>query len=529
MVGLFSRLWQALRLKGFDRRGVISLRQAVERAALLSYSAQGAGVGTPRLVGMGERADSMMLVMEHPDGFVSLSDMDQNEVTDEILQEIWRQLRKAHKAGLAHRNLTEDVVLVKPTQYGRPDVMLTRWDYGDVASSELARRIDSAHLLAALAVVVGAPRAMASAAEALGSDELISVAPLLQVMVLPNTTRERAEDVKAVMKQLRAELVDIIPLAEDVEPAQLRRFGWRTVAMLTFTVIAIWVVFTKIQFAQIVDAVTNANPWWILAAFALGLSTFVGAALAMIGFSPVKLPVWRTILVQVATSAIILVAPSVVGPTMMNLRFLLKRKMSRPLAVASVSLAQSTLVITTAVLLLVIALVTGDMGALSAVPTSAVVGVLALVVVLAASVLLLPRLREWIWKRIGPTWIQVRPRIVWVLGQPHRLIIGLGGNFLLTFGYVLAVWCSLRAFGITDVSLTTAALVYLLGNTAGYAVPTPGGLGTVELAISAGLTSLGVAVGAAASAAVLFRTVTYWARLPLGWLALRYLNAHEEI
>ena len=69
------------------------------------------------------------------------------------------------------------------------------------------------------------------------------------------------------------------------------------------------------------------------------------------------------------------------------------------------------------------------------------------------------------------------------------------------------------------------ALVYLAGNTAGALVPTPGGMGTIELALAGALTSItGINAGIATSIAVLFRVVTYWLRIPIGWVAMQYLQ-----
>jgi uncharacterized protein (TIRG00374 family) len=71
------------------------------------------------------------------------------------------------------------------------------------------------------------------------------------------------------------------------------------------------------------------------------------------------------------------------------------------------------------------------------------------------------------------------------------------------------------------------ALIYFLGNAAGSAVPTPGGLGTVEFAMTTGLASAGLGAALAASIAVLFRAMTYWARVPLGWIAWRILQSRD--
>src|SRR5690606_5233715 len=170
VVGVLTRLWRSLRLRGIDGRAVVSLRQAAERAALLAYAARAAGVRTPRLLAISEAEDSMLLVQEHVARAVPLRDIPEHEITDEVLASAWEQLGVAHAAGIAHRALTGDVVLLDASQ-PESKVWLTGWEYGDVASSDLARRIDVTQMVALLALRVGARRALSSAVEVLPNDD----------------------------------------------------------------------------------------------------------------------------------------------------------------------------------------------------------------------------------------------------------------------------------------------------------------------------------------------------------------------
>ena len=67
-------------------------------------------------------------------------------------------------------------------------------------------------------------------------------------------------------------------------------------------------------------------------------------------------------------------------------------------------------------------------------------------------------------------------------------------------------------------------LTYLLSSSAGAVVPTPGGIGPVEAALTGGLSIAGIPPAVAVSAAVVFRLVTFWLPVPLGWLALRHMQ-----
>jgi uncharacterized protein (TIRG00374 family) len=63
--------------------------------------------------------------------------------------------------------------------------------------------------------------------------------------------------------------------------------------------------------------------------------------------------------------------------------------------------------------------------------------------------------------------------------------------------------------------------VYLGGRMLASAAPVPGGLGALEAALIAGLSGLGVPAGEAASAVLIYRLLTFWLTIPVGWAALK--------
>ncbi|WP_082659176.1 lysylphosphatidylglycerol synthase transmembrane domain-containing protein [Cellulomonas sp. B6] len=527
VVGMLTRLWRSLRLRGIEGRSALSLRQATERAALLSYAASAAGVRTPQLLSVSEAEDSMFLLQAGTADAVPLSELDADDVDDDVLRAIWAQLRLAHRAGIAHRALTSEVVLVQRTPDG-PRVWITAWDQGDVAASELARRLDTTQLVALLALRVGAARALDSATAVLPAAETESIGPLLQTVTLPRHTREEMRAHKEVLAELRSALVARLPEA-DVQPQQLVRFGARTILTILLTVVAVFVILTTINIRDIGPVLAESDWRFSALAFALGLLTLVGAALAFVAFSPVRLPVWRATLVQTAATFVALAAPAGIGPAALNLRMLTRRGVSGTLAGATVALVQVSQFITTLVLLLAL---TVTSGLHSPTPLSVPPAALVAIAVVAAGVgiaLLFPGIRAWVQRAVGPTVRQTLPRLIEVLGQPWRLTLAVGGNVLMTMGYVLAFDACLAALG-QDASLVQVALVYLTGNTAGSVIPTPGGIGTVESALAVSLSGItGTNIGVAYTAALLFRVLTFWLRIPFGWVAMRYLQRTGEL
>ena len=526
VVGFLSRLWRSLRLRGIDGRSVVSLRQAAERAALLSYSATAAGVRTPALRGIAESESSMILVQDRVADATPLVDLEPERITDDVLRGIWAQLGAAHEAGLAHRALTSDVVLVDD-RGDRPRVWLVGWELGDVASSELAQRLDRTQMVALLALRVGPARALESAVAVLPEADIAAIGPLLQTVTLPRRTREEMRAHKEVLAELRSALVARLPEA-DVEPVQLIRFGARAVLTILLTTAAVIIVLTSINLQTILDALRTTDWRLSVLAFALGMATLFGAALSLVAFSPVKVSLWRASVAQSAATFVALAAPAGIGPAALNLRLLTRRGTSASLATATVALVQVAQFLVTMLLLLGLSVASGTNQLERFTVSPTVIIAIGVIAALVASALLVPKVRQWVAAKTLPTLQQTWPRLIEVVGQPSRLALGLAGNVLTTFGYVLAFEVCLRAFG-QELSLVQAAIVFLAGNTAGSVAPTPGGIGTTEIALAASLTVVGVNPGVATSVAVLFRVLTYWLRIPVGWASMRYLRRVGEL
>ena len=81
----------------------------------------------------------------------------------------------------------------------------------------------------------------------------------------------------------------------------------------------------------------------------------------------------------------------------------------------------------------------------------------------------------------------------------------------------------IHAFG-QSIPLVDLTLIYLVASAIGSALPTPGGMGGTEAALTAGLIGAGITSPIAFSIAVLLRVLTYYIRIPMGWFAMRYLE-----
>jgi len=527
LLGTLSRLWQYLRSRAIEGgRTTLSLRQTAERTALLSYAVRSAGVTTPAVLSVAEAEDSMLIVREATASSVSFADLDPDEVSDELLDSMWYQIRQAHRCGVVHRSLTPQCFRVGLGPDGL-EVTVLGWETGDLASSELPRRVDLTQMMAVTATKVGPDRAVAAANRALDSTELLSVAPLLQVPAVPKLTRDKMSDAKQVLADLRAELTRDVPDLPS-QSEQITRVGVRTILMAVLVAVAVVVVLTSFNLREVVDALRGSDWRWGIAAFGIGLFGFTGAAMSLMAFSPVKLSFWKVFVCQIAACFVAVAAPAGFGPAAVNLRLLVKRGVSGAIATATVALNQVTNIAIVALSMIVLTVVSGSSQLLRFQVTPGMLVAIMVVAVVVAAVMLVPRTRGWVQARVTPMLQQTWPRLVQLFSSPHRLVLGILGNLILVLSYMVAFQWAVYAFG-QSLPFIATALVYLVGTTAGSAIPTPGGMGTIEVTESATMASMGVNPGVAASIVMLFRVVTFWIRIPLGWVAYRLMQRADVL
>jgi len=143
-------------------------------------------------------------------------------------------------------------------------------------------------------------------------------------------------------------------------------------------------------------------------------------------------------------------------------------------------------------------------------------------------VLAFPAGRRLVRARLSPTFSQVLPQLIEVAQHPRKLAEGIGGALLLSLAYILCLSACVAAFG-REVPFAKIGFVYLTGAALGSIIPTPGGLGAVEAALTAGLTAAGVPGAVAVSAVLLFRLLTFWLPVPCGWVALNFLERRQDL
>ena len=520
LTGTLLEMWNNLRLRGISRWVSPSLKAQAERSSFTTLQALRAGVFTQEPIAIASANDSIIMVLSALPPTTPLTELGER-ASDEVLDRAWEQLRYAHTRGISHRALTPEAVVVDASS----DVWLLDWDSGEVATTELNQSIDIAQMLVLTALAVGPQRALEAGRRCVGDETLIACAPVIQKPVLPASVNQmlRRSD---LLSDLRAALVGDSE-AESAPTADLQRFRPRTILTIAVAFIAVFIVVSSLNFNDLVSTVKSANPWWMAASAALACLIWVGSAVPLMALSPEKLRFGDTLIAQVAASIITVVAPAGVGPAALNLRYLRKRRVPTAAAVTTVTLMQISQALITIILLLLVMVSAGSSLSVS-LPYGTILAVVAVVMLAVGVIMAVPKVRRWIWAKIEPTWQQVYPRLLWIIGQPRRLAAVVAGNLLMNIGYVGAFWTAMVAMG-GSLNFSTVAITYLTANAAGSFIPSPGGIGTVETALTSGLTVAGVSSSVAIATALLYRLVTFYGRIPFGWLAMKYMERKDLI
>lgn len=536
--GALYGLYRRLRLKAqVSRSGMLTVERAVERCALLTYAVEDAGVATPRLralVRVGPEA--AVLATDHHDG-TTLAEQER-EPTDEQMRRVWEAVLKLHRHRVTHRNLTADRILFANSVPGDPDsdppghggdggVMLLAPGDGDVAASDLQLRLDLVQLLAELAILADPDRAAAVAAERLSTSEMARLVPLLQPVALRRPTRRAIRQRKDVLPALRKRLLGTIPDGE-LAPVQLERVRLRTLIALIAGVAAAYLLIGQLSKVSLGTVIGNSDWRWGALVILLSVLTYVGATFALTGLVLERLDPVRTFLAQIAGSFVTLVTPAAIGGVALNIRYLRKAKLSPADAGSSVGVAQVIAFSLHVVLLVIFAALTRTARKNSIRPPGWVWIALAAAAAVLLIVAAIPAGRRLLRSRLTPALSQIIPRLLDISQRPMKLAEGIGGALLLTAAYIACLDASVRAVG-ESAALAGVAVVYLTGSAIGSAVPTPGGVGAVEAALSAGLTAAGMPGAKAVSAVLMFRLATFWLPVPVGWAAMTYLQRKNAL
>ena len=525
---LVYRVYTAIRLRSVGEQHVFtSLRQDAEHKAFVALWAGEAGVPVPKPVAVTATGTSGVLVADEWIDGVPLDRLAPERLTDDVLRQFWSAVGALHQQRIAHRALRAEIALVDST--GR--VWLVGFDEAEVDSPPAHIAGDVAEALSSVALVAGSERAVSTAEAALGREELAKALPYLQPLALSRESQRRLRGKKALLQDLSKRVSDATGAAP-VELAKLERVSPRTLAAVLGAFVAMWVLLPKLADAgDAFKALRQAKPGFLLAMLPLTLLLYVGSTFELLGACSVRLAFFATYRCQMAAAFMNRVTPSNVGGMAVNARYLQVSGVDAATATATVGLTSATEAIVNVVLVLLFFTWAGrgTSGLSLSLPSSTAVRVVVAVILIALIIFLItPRGRKLYKDKVLPFLRGVRTSLAEVARSPLRLLAMFGGGFGRALTDFVALVIALAAFGPVP-AIGPLGAAYIGASVVASASPTPGGLGAVEAALIAGLTSIGVPVAVATPAVLVYRLITYWLVMLPGWISLKLMEKRGEV
>ena len=530
---LLTRLWRVVWYRNTEFEIMRTGTDHVNDEALVTLLAERAGVSVPDVVTTGPAGGAVAVYGVTIDPGRLLDDLTPEEITDDLLDELWAQAERLHRANLSHGRLDGRHIVVSTS-----GVQLVELANGRTPANGEDIDLDRAVLLMTTGCLVGPERAAAAALR--GSTEAaLAAVPYLQMPALDADARVKVRGYDKARPDgdpRPPKLLDGLRTAiltathtDAPEPVKLQRVTWKQAAIAVGTVIAVWALLSQLGDIQGVgEELKSADLWWVLAGLLLGLLPAVTDAMATLGAIAQPLPLGPAVVLQYSQKFTNLAVPSTVGCAAISARFFMKQGVALAKAVSAGLLVSVGGFVVQIFLVIVCVLLTSTSlqlsdtggGGIGTIVLLAIIGAGIAVTVLAFA----PKLRTRLWKPVKAALGDVKT----VLSSPRKFFTIIGGNMASQVTYALVLDCSLHAYGwslpLPELILVNTGTTFITG-----IVPVPGGMGVAEAALTAGLTAFGVPPPTAAAAALTHRLVTFYLPPIWGWFAFRWLTRHDYL
>ncbi|TFI40749.1 flippase-like domain-containing protein [Rhodococcus sp. 1R11] len=520
--GALRQFWRWITRRGSETAPLhASMRRAVEHRALMGLAIKGvnAAGSDPLAVAALDRGWTLYAHSQ------PIGDPIEAELDDAALRALWSALNTLHENQISHGDLHRGELRLHDGA-----ALFCGFGHAELGASDAQMQSDVAQLLLTTADLFGSHRAVATAVEVLGIDVVIAASGRLTKSAIPLRVRQSVADAGKTMKSVRLEVLDQTGAAR-IEAEQVTRFSRNQIISL---VLLIGLVYVAYPFISAVPAFVvelgSVDWWWALLGLAVSALTYIGAGAALWACAFGKVSFKNLTIMQVANTFAATTTPAGVGGLALSVRFLQKGGLGTVRATAAVALQQSVQVITHVSLLIFFSVVAGTSSGLSnMVPGNTVLYLIAGVAFgVVGTFMFVPKLRLWLKVAVRPQVAEVLTELGELARDPKRFSIIILGCAATTLGAALALWASVEAFG-GGTTFVTVTVVTMIGGTLASAAPTPGGVGAVEAALIGGLAAFGLPASIAVPSVLLYRVLTCWLPVFLGWPTLRWLTKHDMV
>ncbi|MGE2832600.1 flippase-like domain-containing protein [Mycobacterium sp. SMC-4] len=520
--GFVAQFWSKLRLRDDETAPLqTSMRRRVEHRALMAIAISELAIANTSPIAVAPLDRGWTLYAHKPARGVTIDRCRESTPVTRV----WDSLGILHSQQISHGDLRANQITVDE---GTP--LFGGFIYAEYGASEAQLHADIAQLLVTTSDLYEAEDAVRAAITVFGNEQVLDASRRLTKAAVPKRVREPVSDAGAALSLLRDE-VKRQTGADQIPVATITRFTRNQLIQLVLLVALVYVAYPFISSVPVFfSELRSANWWWALVGLAVSALKYLGAGAALWACADGLVSYRKLSIMQVANTFAATTTPAGVGGLALSARFLQKGGLGPLRATTAVALQQSVQVITHLTLLVFFSFAAGASADLSRfVPSTTVIYLVAGVLLGAVGIFLfVPKLRHWLATAVRPRLEEVLDDLKELAREPKRLAMIIFGCATTTLGAALALWASIEAFG-GDASFVTVTIVTMVGGTLASAAPTPGGVGAVEAALIGGLAAFGVAAAVAVPAVLLYRILTVWLPVFVGWPIMRWLTRNDMI
>ncbi len=520
--GFLRQFWSKLRLRDSETAPMhASMRRAVEHRALMAIAVGDLALANTSPIAVATLDRGWTLYAHRSSRGTPIAECAQQTP----VARVWDSLGVLHSQQISHGDLRGKNITVID---GTP--MFGGFAYAEYGASEAHLHTDIAQLLLTTTDPYGAEPAVQAAITVFGNESVLAASRRLTKAAVSKRVRVSVAQAGTAMSTARDE-VKRQTGADQIKTETITRFTRSQLIQMVLLVALVYVAYPFIATLPVFfDELRSANWWWALAGLAVSGLKYLGAGAALWACADGLVKFRNLAIMQVANTFAATTTPAGVGGLALSTRFLQKGGLGALRATTAVALQQSVQVITHLTLLIIFSAAAGASANLSQfVPGATVLYLIAGTALGIVGVfLLVPKLRRWLATAVRPRLKEVIDDLVELAREPRRLAVIVLGCAATTLGASLALWASIEAFG-GNTSFVTVTIVTMVGGTLASAAPTPGGVGAVEAALIGGLAAFGVPAAVAVPSVLLYRILTCWLPVFIGWPIMRWLTRNNMI
>ena len=532
-VQLFRKLYRFVLYR--DSGPALSLTRIhqVEHESSVTQLAAHAGVRVPEVLvasTVGPSHDGV-LIARTPSG-VSLPELKESDVTDDALDDLFRQMLALRSARIAHGSLNPHVIVV---DVGGGSVALTDFNSGFSNPGTFLLDQDLAGAIACAGLATGPDRTVRSLVRVAPRNVIAGALTHLRRAGLDPSITVAMKGKRNLLDQLRTQAAHEagIEVPELVEP---RRLSWNQVLVAVGSLIGGWaLIAVLINASHSIDTIRHAQWGWVVATAVLCWSAYVGGAVSDVGSVPGALPIGRVVGLELASSFTTLAGGNA-AVLATQVRFFQQQGFDTSVAVTSSALVNVASLLVKLVLFLIaipIAWSSFHFGNTLHQGNHAgilwtLLGVVVFIGVVLAAIFAVPRWRRHVHEKLRPKLSTVAANFKSLATQPVRLVKLFGGQVAAQLLVILGLGAALHAF---DAHLSVAALVIVstMAGVLASASPAGGGMGVAEAGLILALTAAGIPSHVATAAVFVQRSFTAYLPPIIGWFTLMWMRRREYL